>query len=67
MLSIIVDIVDDKFRARYVPQPNAKPNFTYDMDNEQIGVWLRAEVNLDDPLVLEELDNLVWATVMTLS
>ncbi len=66
MLSIMIDMVDDKLRARHVPQPNAKPDFTYDMDEDTIGVWLQPDLDANDPGLLEELDNLVWVTVMTL-
>lgn len=67
MISIMVDIVDDKLRARHIPQPNAKPDFTYNMDEDMIGVWLQPKLDANDPELLDELDNLVWVTVMTLA
>lgn len=67
MISIAIDRIDNKLRARCIPQPNARPDFTYDMDEERIGVWLQDNIAMDDPAIQDELDNLVWVTLMTLS
>jgi hypothetical protein len=67
MVNIVVEIVDEHLRASVFMRPNDHPHLTYQIEGEQVDVWVEELINLDDEDVVDEIDNLIWATVLTMS
>ncbi|HEX3051786.1 MAG TPA: hypothetical protein VHP83_14100 [Aggregatilineaceae bacterium] len=59
MINMVIDVVDDKLRARRSEARNTPPKYSYDIEGRQVNVWV--DIKGIDP---DEIYDLVWVTTL---
>jgi len=60
MINLAIDVAEDRLRAKIIHEErHIPPDLTYDIEGENIQVWLDVS-----GIELEEIEDLVWATVV---
>lgn len=61
MIEIRIDRIDGSLCAGQILDPiEREPDLFYDMDDDEVAVWIEA-----DEADQDEIDNLIWVTLMT--
>ena len=60
-INMVIDIVDDKLHARHSESREYNPDLFYDIEGEEVNVWVDAQ-NVET----DEIDDLVWVAVVTI-
>lgn len=61
MIEIRIDRIDGSLCAGQIVDPiEREPDLFYDMDEDEVAVWIEA-----DDADLDEIDNLIWVSLMT--
>lgn len=62
MISVGIDRIDERLRARQIIPPSKNPDFTFTINNKIVNVW----VNVKERIDVTELEDLVWITMTTI-